>query len=400
MSLQPLKGKHLESFQGSTAAFNIWKGSVSSGKTVASAVFRWVDYCINGPAGPLLMVGKTEMTLKRNVINELIAAYGKAVYVKNHNCYIFGRECYMVGASDERAEQKIRGLSLAGAYCDEISLYPESFVQMLKNRLRIKGAMMFGTMNPDNPNHFINIDLIHNEEITDKTIWYSTMDDNPYLDPGYVQRTKTLYPKNSMWYKRYILGIDCLAEGAIYDMWDEKRHVKDIPDLQNWKWYVGIDYGTNNPCVFLMIGVHNGEAYVAGEYYYDASKHARQKDDAEYARDLQTFIGNVNIESVIIDPSALSFKVAIRKLGIRVRDANNTVLDGIRTVARLLASDKLHVNKTCVNLIKEMSGYVWDAKAQEKGIDAPMKVNDHAMDSLRYTIFTILGKGEAVVLRL
>lgn len=392
--LSPLKGKHLESFKKSTAAYNIWKGSVSSGKTVASAVFRWVDYCINGPAGPLLMVGKTELTLQRNVIDLLIQAYGKNVYTKGHTCYIFGRPCYIVGASDERAEQKIRGLSLAGAYCDEISLYPESFVQMLKNRLRLKGAMLFGTMNPDNPNHFINADLINNEEITDKTIWLSTMDDNPYLDPDYVERMKTAYPKSSMWYKRYILGIDCLAEGAVYDMWDPDKHVTDYTDLQGWKWYVGIDYGTNNPCVFLMIGMHKGEAYCAGEYYWDSLKKNRQKTDGEYADDLISFIGNVSCE-VIMDPSALSFKVECRKRGISVRDADNSVPDGIRTTARLLTAGKYHVNKVCENHIKEFSGYVWDEKSQSSGEDRPMKANDHTMDACRYVLHTVLGKGEA-----
>lgn len=398
--IQPLKGKHLQSFKESIAAYNIWKGSVSSGKTVASAVFRWVDYCLNGPEGPLLMVGKTELTLQRNVIDLLIQAYGKNVYVKNHKCYIFGRPCYMVGASDERSETKIRGLSLAGAYADEISLYPESFVQMLKNRLRIKGAKMFGTMNPDNPNHFINVDLINNDEIKDKTIWLSTMDDNPYLDPDYVERMKTAYPKSSMWYKRYILGIDCLAEGAVYDMWDEGKHVKDAPDLAKYDWYIGIDYGTNNPCAFLMIGMHNGNVYCAGEYYWDSLKKNKQKTDSEYADDLKTFIGNVKIKYVVIDPSALSFKVELARRGIPTRDADNSVLDGIRTTAKLLTAGKLHVNKVCVNLIKEFSGYVWDEKSQTSGEDKPMKANDHALDALRYVCHTVLGKGEVRVLRI
>lgn len=392
MSLSPLKGKHLESFVGSTAAYNIWKGSVSSGKTIASAVFRWVDYCINGPKGPLLMVGKTELTLQRNVIDVLISAYGKNVYTVGHTCVIFGRKCYMVGASDERAEQKIRGLSLAGAYCDEISLYPESFVQMLKNRLRLPGAMMFGTMNPDNPNHFINADLINNDKIVDKTVWLSTMDDNPYLDPDYVCRMKTIYPENSVWYKRYILGLDCLAEGSIYDMWDEGKHVVDTAPFDPVDYYVGIDYGTANPCVFLLIGIRDGSAYCLKEYYYDSAKSQRQKDDAEYAADLKQFAGTTKIRSVIVDPSALSFKVTLRNLGLPVKDADNTVLDGIRTTARMIAGGKYHVDRSCVNHIREFSGYVWDAKRQEKGEDKPMKQNDHSMDACRYVLHTIMSK--------
>jgi PBSX family phage terminase large subunit len=394
MSLSPLKGKHLQSFKESTAAYNIWKGSVSSGKTVASAVFRWVDYCINGPPGPLLMVGKTELTLQRNVIDLLIQAYGKNVYTRGHTCFIFGRPCYIVGASDERAEQKIRGLSLAGAYCDEISLYPESFVQMLKNRLRLKGAMLFGTMNPDNPNHFINIDLINNPEITEKTVWLSTMDDNPYLDPDYVQRMKTAYPKTSMWYKRYILGLDCLAEGAVYDMWDDSKHVyKNILPFPIEKYYVSIDYGTANPTVFLMFGTNGNRALCMKEYYYDSVKSSRQKTDSEYAQDFRQFVGDTKITSVIIDPSAASFRQQLRKDGWFVKDANNDVLDGIRTVSSMIQTGRYQVHESCKNHIMEFTGYVWDAKAQEHGEDRPMKVNDHSMDACRYFCHTVMAKG-------
>ena len=390
--LNPLKGKHLESFKKSNAAYNIWKGSVSSGKTVASGVFRWVDWCINGPPGPLLMVGKTEITLQRNVIDLLIAAYGKNVITVGHSCFIYGRRCYIVGASDERAEQKIRGLSLVGAYCDEISLYPESFVQMLKNRLRLKDAKMFGTMNPDNPNHYINTTLINNDEIKDKTVWLSTMDDNPYLDPDYVQRMKTAYPKTSMWYKRYILGIDCLAEGAVYDMWDDKKIFKEQPWPTQY-YYVGIDYGTSNPTCFLLFGVTDNKALCLKEYYYDSTKSQRQKTDAEYAVDFKNFVGDIKVKSVIIDPSAASFRVQLRKDGWFVRDANNDVLDGIRTVSTMLQSGRYLVHESCKNHIAEFSGYVWDSKAQEHGEDKPMKQSDHSMDACRYALHTVMGKG-------
>lgn len=398
--LGPLEGVHLESFKAPLKRYNVWNGAVSSGKTITTC-FKLVDAIINGPPGEVLLVGKTELTLERNVIDPLISIFGQGIQKVGHQLFIFGRKCYLVGANDERSEQKIRGISLVLAYCDELTLFPESFFKMLITRLRQKNAALIATTNPDAPTHYLIDSLLENPGMKDDlNAWFSTMDDNAYLDPEYVKAMKKAYPESSLWYKRYILGLWVAAEGVIYDMWDPAKHVSDKTDMQAWEWYVGIDYGTNNPCAFLMIGTHNGEAFCAGEYYWDSLKKNRQKTDAEYADDLISFIGNVKVRYVIVDPSALSFKVELRRRGIPVKDADNSVLDGIRTVSRLLTAGKLHVNKSCENLIKEFSSYVWDEKSQTSGEDRPMKANDHALDALRYVMHTVLGRGEVKVLRI
>ena len=63
-------GKQLDSILDSDARINIWQGSVSSGKTISSLI-RWIEFCQTGAKGNLLMIGKTERTLKRNVIDVL-----------------------------------------------------------------------------------------------------------------------------------------------------------------------------------------------------------------------------------------------------------------------------------------------------------------------------------------
>ena len=51
----------------------------------------------------------------------------------------------------------------------------------------------------------------------------------------------------------------------------------------------------------------------------------------------------------------------------------------------------LRICKCCVNLIKEIEGYVWDEKSIRSGVDKPMKQRDHAIDALRYVLFTHFG---------
>lgn len=392
-SLGPLKGVHLKAFRAPLRRYNLWNGAVSSGKTITT-LFKLVDFCINGPPGEVLLVGKTEVTLERNVIDPLIKMFGSPIRKVGRAVYIFDRRCYIVGANDERSEQKIRGISLVCAYCDELTLYPESFFQMLKSRLRLPGACLIATTNPDSPTHYLMETLLENDKLeNERAVWFSTMDDNPYLDPEYVQSMKNAYPESSLWYKRYILGLWVAAEGMIYDMFSDKHIVDDLPDKFD-RYYVSCDYGTMNPTVFLLFGIKGNQVYCIKEYYHDGRTSQKQRTDLEYSGDLQEFIKGYNIQEIIIDPAAASFITQVRR-SMPVRKAQNDVLDGIRTCSTFLHTGRYFVHRSCKNHIKEFYGYSWDDNSRQKGEDIPKKENDHCMDAFRYMIFTVYGKGEA-----
>ena len=153
--------------------------------------------------------------------------------------------------------------------------------------------------------------------------------------------------------------------------------------------YIAIDYGTSNATAFLDIYDDGQHIWVLREYYYSGRDKMRQKTDSEYADDLIAFGGDEVIFN-ILDPSALSFKTELRKRGLRVKDADNEVLDGIRMTATLFATGKLLIHERCTNLIAELQGYIWDDKAQQRGVEQPVKVNDHACDALRYFCKTIV----------
>lgn len=415
---QPFSVKALDSIEESYSRLNIWEGSVRSGKTVASLV-RWIAYICDSPPGDLLMVGKTERTLKRNILDPLEAMIGENNFRYNRGtgeCNILGRRIYVVGASDARSEGKIRGMTVAGAYGDEITLWPEDFFKMLLSRLSVKGAMFFGTTNPDNPKHWFKIgtiDRIKTGELKG-TVFSFHIDDNDTLDPDYVSSLKAEY--TGLWYKRFIEGLWVVGEGSIYgEIWDENINEYDNsywsnnPDLRDYIFsqgqrYIGNDYGTTNPMVFLdcYFDPLRGCLYIDNEYYYNSRDANKQKTDSEYAVDFETFIRREYITEyglpndttgslvkAIIDPSAASWKNEVRKKGIIVNDADNNVLDGIRMMASMIKNGKLRVNRErCPNFITEIGAYVWDSKATDRGIDSPLKKDDHAMDACRYVIKT------------
>ena len=387
-------GKQLDSILDSTARINVWQGSVSSGKTISSLI-RWIEFCQNGAKGNLLMVGKTERTLKRNVIDvlsEILDGSGSLVTrTGSGEIQIGSRTIYIVGANDERAEAKIRGLTLAGAYGDEVTLWSESFFNMLLSRLRVPNAQLFLTTNPDSPNHWLKKKFLDRESELDIQNFSFQLGDNHTLDPKYVESLKAEYsPPSSLWYRRFINGEWIMAEGAVYDCFDRTENVvSELPKMREY--YVGIDYGTTNPLCALLIGEGvDDQLYVVKEYYYDSLTKQRQLSDAEYSRELRNFLDGYDVRKIFVDPSAASFITQLwRDNHLGVTKANNNVQDGIRIVYNLIGSRKLKIHSSCNRLIEEIESYVWDVKQQERGEDKPLKRNDHAVDALRYVMIAL-----------
>ena len=381
---------------------NFLEGAVRSGKTILSLI-KWAEYVHDfDTTEAFLMTGKTERTLLRNVVYPLQKIVGKRHMSINRGdgvVHLFGKTIFLAGANNELSEGKIRGITIAGAYADEITLYPESFVSMLLSRLSVKGAKLYATMNPDSPYHYVKTNYIDRADELGAKVWHFELDDNNALDPEYVEALKKEY--TGLWYQRYILGLWVLAEGVIYQMFDESLHVKP-PGMSErlTRYAVSVDYGTHNPCVFglFWIGIVDNTAYMVKEYYYDSIKSGRQKTDQEYASDLRDFIGGYPVEAVIVDPSALSFITELkkwRKQGMpRVIPAINDVLPGIQQVSWMLNNHRLYIHPRCKNTIREFGAYVWDDKAVLRGEDKPKKESDHCQDMLRYYCSTWWKKGK------
>ena len=175
-------------------------------------------------------------------------------------------------------------------------------------------------------------------------------------------------------------------------MWDNDLNTYRETDPRMYRGmrrYVAIDYGTTNPCVFLDAWDDGETFYIAREYYWDSAAMRRQKTDAEYARDLEDFLGGDRAVQVIVDPSAASFKAELRNRGFRVLDAVNAVREGISVTATLIGNRQVKAEREqCPALLREIQSYVWDDKARLRGEERPLKERDHAMDALRYLCHT------------
>lgn len=374
---------------------NLLHGAVRSGKTWISLV-GWAMWVAKMPQnGQYLMCAKSLTTLKRNCLEVLRELVGDANFdysLPRKEARLFGRRVYLEGANDARSEAKIRGMTLQGAYCDELTLFPEEFFKMLLSRLSCPGARLFATTNPDSPMHWLKAEYIDRADEMSMLNMFFSIDENTFLDDEYVRNLKREYV--GVYYDRFILGKWVKAEGLIYPFFDDTCCTETVipPRMGGWEYYISCDYGTLNPCAMLLWAVNDREqrAVLLDEYYYSGREgQYAQRTDSEYYTALVSLASDYNIRAVIIDPSAASFIAEIRHHDrFTVRKANNDVVEGIRRTGALLKDHKILVNKSrCPNTVKEFGLYTWDEKCNN---DRPIKEHDHAMDALRYMAYTIL----------
>lgn len=396
-------------------------GAIRSGKTVSMSLSftMWAMESFDGQN--FAMCGKTIGSFRRNVLFWLkLMLISRGYKVEDHrsdNLVIVKRKgkenyFYIFGGKDESSQDLIQGITLAGVFFDEVALMPESFVNQATGRCSVDGSKYWFNCNPDGPYHWFKQNWINKstsylgkeqtkkikEEAAKKgkahglkeiLYLHFTMDDNLSLSERIKKRYRSMY--TGVFYKRYILGLWAVAEGIIYDMFSEEKHVISEPQSYVGRKYVSVDYGTQNATVFLLWEKNRKGQWVATkEYYYSGRDEAEQKTDGEYADDMEEFVSGIEIESIIVDPAAASFIAELKKRGFKVKKAKNDVLDGIRFVGNLLNLGVLLFLKDCKETIKEFGSYIWDEKAVERGDDKPVKQFDHCMDAARYFAYTII----------
>lgn len=393
-----LSPKQIEFIQKSTAKWNLAHGSVRTGKTVG-ATFRFLQEANKCPDSKIYIVGHTFDTAYRNVVRLIMETDEMAMF--RPFCTWSGKKLHfkdktitVLGAKDEGAIGNFQGDTYSLVLCDEMTLYPQSIIEMIDSRLSQPHSMGLATMNPSHPNHILKSWIDKAEEGNPNYYaMHFTLKDNPFVDEVYKARLRD--SSTGIFYKRNYLGLWCMAEGAIFDFFDKKIHVVRQPPRAAEYWVAGIDYGTRNSFACILMGVNTGRYTQTGicrwfekEYVWNSIDKGRQKTNSEYADDVQAFLEPYAVKGVYVDPSAASFKLELRKRGISVIDADNDVINGLTFMTSEMHKGNLYVCQDCPNLIKEIESYVWDDKAAKRGDDEPLKLNDHCIDGARYVSHT------------
>ena len=381
----------------SDAFINIAHGSVRSGKTIA-ATFKFLIFVLKSDYYEFMISGKTRDTIERNVVRDLIRMIDGNIPYKyrkfDNYIEIADKKIWLIGFSDEGATEKVRGMTVGGWYADELTSASKSTVEMAITRCSVDGAQMFWTMNPESPYHFIYTDYITNTDLlesgTVKT-WHFTLEDNLHLSKHYIDELKRVNKKSQVNYKRNILGEWVIAEGAIYDMFDENKHViHNRPQMDTIN--ICCDYGVSTVTTFGVMGIQFNEPndyFLLEETYYDATEKGVAQSDSDRVNDIVYLQDKYKLDrrNVLYLPhDAASLKAQCRKdkrIKMKVRTYAPDTYRDIHTIQDLINQERFHIHESCKNSIKQAQTYSWDIKAQQRGEDKPLKVDDHCCDMWR-----------------
>lgn len=409
-TLHPLFGdKHKEYIRKATrCTMSVAEGAVRAGKTIDNiAAFAWmIEH--GTPDRIHLVTGATVGTAKLNIGDangyglEYIfrgrCKWGK--YKDNEALFIDskGRQYVVIFAGGGKADsyKRIRGNSYGMWLATEVNIHHQETIKEAFNRqLAAKVRRVFWDLNPINPGAWIYKDYIDRFPemfAGDYNYQHFTIFDNASIPPARIEEIKKQYIPGTIWYRRDIEGERCVAEGLVWPMYHDALEEPYTGESTDYR--LSIDYGTMNAFVALKwkrdpLGVW----HLVDEYYYSGRDEGHQKTDADYVNDLVAFTDDAPDGGiyVYVDPSATSFKAALRRAdgrNFKVLDANNDVLDGIEETATCLQSSQglVKISTGCKRTIEELGGYVWDTSGDS---DRPVKENDHACDAMRYFVHTM-----------
>jgi len=412
-----LNPKQIEFMINKDKRINLLTGSVRSGKTYVS-LLKWAIFVGLMPANvEFLMSGKTLTSLKRNclgLLQDLVGIDNFKYSISQKSATLFGRTVWLEGANDDRAEGKIRGMTLGGAYVDELTQVPEDFYKMLLSRLSVKNAKLYATTNPDTPNHWVKVQIIDNNEI-DKQVWNFTLDDNEILkkenEEYFTQLKKEYQSMGGVFYQRFILGLWVLAEGLIYgqfannsEMFIRDEAVDEYGNKINFMIIsIGIDYGaTRGETEFKATGITQyfkqawtiDEMKLAGLYspeqIYEKFEEFYKRVVRDYGKVTHCF-GDYGALGQVLT-YGLNRYLQQHNIPLQIDDCiKGKIIDRIYMDQMLFAQHRRFLLRKCKYLKEAYEQAVWDEKKEDERLDDGTTPIDD-LDASEYSMFPFYDK--------
>lgn len=361
---------------------NLIYGGAGSGKSYTVAQYILLEIIAKHPNKTILVTRKYNPSLKLSSIKlfkELLENSIPLPYKerKAEQCLIFpnGCEVYFRGLDDP---EKIKSMEFNFIWLEEATEFTQDDYEQL--RLRLRKAThdtrnrMFLTFNPIGKHSWIYKHFFQ-EKQKDTAILHTTYKDNPFLEKEYVEMLENLVNTDRYYYEVYVLGKFAELFNVIYDNWEvirENQLPKDFDEI-----IYGVDFGYNNPSACLEIGLKDNEIYILREIY---QKGLTNNDLMELLEDFM-YSKTAPLYADSAEPDRIQ---ELEDRGFYVYPAKKSVKDGIDYVKRF----KIYISRRCTHTIEEIEQYKWREDREGNVLEEPVKLNDHAMDALRYAVFT------------
>lgn len=390
----PFSTKQQEYLDSATRRWNYKTGATRSGKTFLDFSTVIPKRIISAPDdGAIVLLGNTRGTLSRNVLDPMRQIWGAELVgpiSSDNTVRLFGRKCYALGADKITSVSKIQGMGVSYAYGDEVTTWNEDVFTMLKSRLDKPGACFDGTCNPENPRHWVKKFLDSDADIYQQAY---TIDDNPFLDPGFVENLKKEY-SGTVYYDRYIKGLWVAAEGAIYRNFVDhpEQFIKFLPPPITYS-VIGVDFGGGTSAhAFSCVGFlpQNKGIVILAEYYCkDALDPGRlEREFTDFVRACAPYRPHDaycdSAEQTLIN--GLRVAVAKEHLPINVgQSLKRPINDRIRCACILQASGRFFIMNSCPHTIEAFQTAVWDSKKLTEDVRLDDGTNNQdSIDAVEY----------------
>lgn len=256
---------------------------------------------------------------------------------------------------------------------------------------------------PKNPNAAVNKWCRKMEQRDDCIHVHTDYRDVPpeWLGPDLIASAEALKRQDEKRYRWVWLGQPVGVDEMIYYMFGD-RYISR-PHLEKYRVIgIGGDYGQQNATTYQAFGLDEYDHRLDGlaEFYHSGRDSGHQKSPSQYARALIEMVNKLHLTYgcgifyVFLDPSAKGLNEEIKRsrsylddgIDLMLKDAENDVALGIDRVQKLFTYDRLSISPDQANAIEEFGTYEYDKKSIERGKEQPVKVDDHAMDAIRYLV--------------
>ena len=274
-----------------------------------------------------------------------------------------------------------------------------SFVKVASGRqIAAQKPFTLWDLNPCNPKAPIYADYIDKYRQNGLAGGYLyehfTIADNATITPERIAEIDSRYDKNTVWYRRDILGERAVAEGLIYQLFADQPQrfcVDDIPGrIRNA--VIGVDFGGGTSAhAFCCLGFFNDSIVVLDEYREQAALNPTklENDFVDFVRRCQlrwlvTDVWCDSAEQTLIN--GLRAAAARCRLPVNIGNAlKRPINDRIRALCILMGAGRFWVNNACKWTIDALKNAVWDARKPTEDIRLDNgTTNIDSLDALEY----------------
>lgn len=287
------------------------------------------------------------------------------------------------GLDDKR---KIRSINADFIMVEQAEETSEPVYRELEKRLRGKvSKKYYGQMllmvQPESQSHFLYKIYYTNRKLEKTKVIHFCYKDNPYLPEDYIEEYERMKEIDYEYYLNYTRGEWIEPSGAVYTNYDDELSTR------GYTYYTaGVDFGFNNPSCFLLIGWLDGQPYILDEVY------ERKLTNAAFIEQVKICL-NCNdlkpssLDVVYCDSAEPDRIEEFSQAGFNAVGADKSVSAGIESVRSVC----VHIASICEETWKEITSYKYRKDKDGNILDEPVKIQDHAMDALRYNVYGELG---------